>query len=403
MTEYKVGIYIRLSKEDLEKSVSNESESIKNQRKLIYKYLKDNNLNLYKEYIDDGYSGTNFNRPGFINLMQDIEERKINMVVTKDLSRLGRDYIKTGYYIEEYFPVNKVRYVSILDGIDSFSSSTDNDIAPFKALFNDMVSKDTSRKIKSILKNKKEQGLFLGSRAPYGYCKDKNNKNKLVIDKEKSEIVKTIFELSLNGKSNEKIAIYLNEKGISSPSNSKWSASSIYNILNNMEYTGCLVSNVWTNVSYKNKTRIKREPHEWVIIEDTHEKIIDRKMYEQVKINNSRKYKSYVHKKKEILFEGLVYCKECSSKLGLSYLKNRDYYILNCNKYKKNTKKCISHYVNYQKLEDFVLTRLKRLLEERGVSLEHINISKPLVKSLIDKIFISANKEIKVIYKFSKD
>lgn len=403
MAEYKVGIYIRLSKEDIEKSISNESESIKNQRKLIYRYLKDNNLNLYKEYIDDGYSGTNFNRPGFITLMKDTEEGKINMIVTKDLSRLGRDYIKTGYYIEEYFPIKKVRYVSILDGIDTFSSSTNNDIAPFKALFNDMVSKDTSRKIKSILKTKKEQGLFLGSRAPYGYQKDKNNKNKLVIDKEKCEIVKLIFELSLKGKSNEKIASYLNELGISSPSNSKWSASSIYNILNNREYTGCLVSNIWTNISYKNKTRIKREPHEWVIIEDTHEKIIDRKMYEEVKNNNSKRYKSYAHKKKEALLEGLVYCNECGSKLGLSYLKNRDYYILNCSRYKKNSKNCTSHYINYQKLEDFILARLRSIIEKRDITLDYTSISKKLIISLIDKIFISSNKEIKVLYKFSKD
>lgn len=400
---YKVGIYIRLSKEDIDKEKNNESESIKNQRKLIYKYLKDNNLTVYKEYIDDGYSGTNFNRPGFINLMNDIDNGNINMVITKDLSRLGRDYIKTGYYVEEYFPIKKIRYISILDGIDTYQNTSNNDIAPFKALFNDMVSKDTSKKIKSILKNKKEQGLFLGSKAPYGYKKDTSNKNKLVIDEEESLIVKKIFELALKGKSNLKIASYLNKLNIPSPSNSKWTTSSIYNILNNKEYTGCLISNVWTSISYKNKTRIKREPHEWIIIENTHEKIIDKKIYQLVNDKKKSKSKSTLIKRKRLLLEGIIYCTDCGSKLGVSYLKKRNYYILNCNKYKKNPKDCTSHYVKYKDLEDIVINRIKEILNKRGYNDNEIVISRNLLHALINKILISSNKEIKIIYNFSKE
>ena len=382
INSYKVGIYIRLSKEDVEKTKNNESESIKNQRKLIYKYLKDNGLIVVKEYIDDGYTGTNFNRPGFINLMNDIEENKINMVVTKDLSRLGRDYIKTGYYVEEYFPIKKVRYVSILDGIDTYKNTSNNDIAPFKALFNDMVSKDTSKKIKSILKNKKEQGLFLGSKAPYGYKKDKTNKNKLVIDEEKSLVVKKIFEMALEGKSNLFIADYLNQLGIPSSNNLKWGPSSIYNILHNKEYTGCLISNVWTSISYKNKTRIKRGPHEWVIIENTHEKIIDKEIYNRV--NNQKRKKVSHYSKNNLLLDGMIYCADCGSKMGLSYLKERGYYILNCNRYKKNPKNCISHYIKYKYLEDYVLTKVKGNPRD--------------ILSIINKILITSDKKIELIY-----
>ena len=151
---YNVGIYIRLSQEDEDKAHKreSESESVLNQRSLIMNYLRDNGFVLTDEYVDDGYSGTNFDRPAFKRLLEDIEKGKINCVITKDLSRLGRDYIKCGYYIEQYFPLKKVRYISILDNVDTFLDSANNDIAPFKALFNDMTSKDTSKKIKSILK-----------------------------------------------------------------------------------------------------------------------------------------------------------------------------------------------------------------------------------------------------------
>ena len=460
-SNFKVGVYIRLSKEDLFKGKNTESESVKNQRKLIHRYLKEHNLNLVKEYIDDGYSGTNFNRPAFNQLLSDIKNNVINMIITKDLSRLGRDYIKTGYYVENYFPTNKIRYVSILDGIDTYYDSGNNDIAPFKALFNDMVSKDTSKKIKSILKNKKEQGLFLGSRAPFGYKKDANNKNKLIIDHDKARIVKEIFLSSFNGKSNKDIAIKLNKKNILSPTNKKWTSSSIYNILNNKEYTGCLISNVWTNISYKNKTRVKRNQQEWIIINNTHEKIISDELFKIIQSRKRRK-SNYITRNK-LLLEGLVYCLECGSLLGVSYSKKRKQYIMTCNKYRNNSSNCTSHYINYQKLEDIILKRVNSFLslvinnqllnhmnikksnqeilkiekklkylyedrlneiidvktylikkEELTKELEKLNqlsknniydniyITRELLFSLINKITISKNKEIKIIYNFSK-
>ncbi len=163
-SNFKVGLYIRLSREDGE---NKESESVSNQRKILQRYIKENNLEFVKEYVDDGVSGTTFNRPGFNELLQDIENKNINMVITKDLSRLGRDYIKTGEYIENYFPEKNIRYVAITDGIDTYINSTNNDITPFKAIMNDMYAKDISKKIRSVYKEKQKQGEYLCSTPAY--------------------------------------------------------------------------------------------------------------------------------------------------------------------------------------------------------------------------------------------
>lgn len=291
--KYKVGSYIRLSKEDssIDKKNSHESESIINQRNLISKFLIDNNFCLYDEYVDDGYSGTNFERPEFQRLLNDIELKKINMVITKDLSRLGRDYIQSGYYIEQYFPSKNVRYISILDNIDTAFDSTNNDIAPFKVLFNDMQSKDTSRKIRSILKIKKQQGLFLGSRACYGYKKDKNNKYKLVIDRKQASVVKEIFMLKLDGKSIFKISEILNKKNIKTPSfyrknnykkTLKWTKSSVNNILKNPIYTGDMVQGKQRKLNYKSKKRIINSSENWIVVPNTHEAIIDKNIFYKI-------------------------------------------------------------------------------------------------------------------------
>ena len=174
---YNVGIYIRLSREDDGKVMA--SETITNQKSLLLQYVKENNLNVYDIYIDDGYSGTNFDRPDFNRLLNDIESGKVNMVITKDMSRLGRDYIGTGNLIEKYFPERNVRYIAVTDNIDTFLDNSNNDIAPFKAIMNDMYAKDISKKIKSSLKAKQKEGKWVGGRAPFGYKQDSKNKNHL--------------------------------------------------------------------------------------------------------------------------------------------------------------------------------------------------------------------------------
>ena len=198
-TIYKVAIYIRLSKEDVDRGYD-ENESIKNQRTLLTEYVAKlgGEYELVDFYIDQGYTGTNFNRPAFQQMIRDINLGKVNMVVTKDLSRLGRDYIETGEYIEKWFPENNVRYVSVTDGIDTFEiSNGNNDIAPFKSILNDMYSKDLSKKIRTALHTMQKQGKWVGGKTALGYMKDPNDKNKLIICKQEAEIVKTIFNMAV--------------------------------------------------------------------------------------------------------------------------------------------------------------------------------------------------------------
>ena len=202
-TMYKVAIYIRLSKEDVDRGYD-ESESIKNQRTLLTEYVQKlgRECKLIDIYIDQGYTGTNFNRPAFQKMIRDINSGKVNMVVTKDLYRLGRDYIETGEYIEKWFPENNVRYVSVTDGIDTFETSNgNNDIAPFKSILNDMYSKDLSKKIRTALHTMQKQGKWVGGKTAIGYMKDPNDKNKLIICEPEAEIVKTIFNMATLRKS----------------------------------------------------------------------------------------------------------------------------------------------------------------------------------------------------------
>lgn len=201
---YKVAIYIRLSKEDIDKGYD-ESESIKNQRTFLVKYVEDlgKNYELIDIYIDQGFTGTNFNRPGFQKMVKDINLKKINMVITKDLSRLGRDYIETGEYIEKWFPEKNVRYISVTDGIDTFiNNNGNNDIAPFKSILNDMYSKDLSKKIRTALHTMQKEGKWVGGKIALGYMKKPNDKNKLIICEPEAKIVKNIFNMAISRKIN---------------------------------------------------------------------------------------------------------------------------------------------------------------------------------------------------------
>ena len=198
-TIYNVAIYIRLSKDDVDRGYD-ESESIKNQRTLLTEYVEKLGwkYNLIDTYIDQGFTGTNFNRPSFQRMIRDIKNGKINMVITKDLSRLCRDYIETGEYIEKWFPENNIRYVSVTDGIDTFATDNgNNDIAPFKSILNDMYSKDLSKKIRTALHTMQKQGKWVGGKTAIGYMKDPNDKNRLVICETEAEIVKTIFNMAI--------------------------------------------------------------------------------------------------------------------------------------------------------------------------------------------------------------
>ena len=243
-TTYKVAIYIRLSKEDVDRGYD-ESESIINQKNLLIEYVQKLGweYSLVDIYVDQGFTGTNFNRPAFQRMKQDIELGKVNMVITKDLSRLGRDYIETGEYIEKWFPEHDVRYVSVTDGIDTFAiNNGNNDIAPFKTILNDMYSKDLSKKIRTALHTMQKQGKWVGGKTAIGYMKDSKDKNKLVICEEEAKIVRTIFDMAASGKTIGNIRDFLNKNNIPTASMIRynratfWENKAIKNILANEEY-----------------------------------------------------------------------------------------------------------------------------------------------------------------------
>ena len=373
--KYKVGIYIRLSKEDEEKPETKESESVTNQRNLLIKYLQENNLTLEEEYVDDGVSGTSFDRPNFNRMIKDIEENKINMVITKDLSRLGRDYIMSGYYTETYFPAHKVRYIALLDNIDTYLDSSNNDIAPFKSILNDMYAKDISKKIKSVLRNKKEMGLFVGKEAPFGYMKDSDNKYQLIIDEPAAEIVREIYDMFLQGQGTTMIANELSRKGIPIPSVYKnsnrgnksssfglWSNKTVKTILKNETYTGCLIQNKYNKLNYKSKKLIETSSEKWIRIENTHEPIIEKEKWERVQRLIDRNFHNRISRNDYIL-SGLLKCYECKSSIGISKKEERGYSYGRCLKYIKFSKFniCTPHSFNYQKLEAEVIKILKEI------------------------------------------
>ena len=381
---YNVGIYIRLSREDDDKIL--ESESITNQRSLLMQYVKENNLRLVDIYIDDGYSGTNFDRPDFNRLIKDIEKGKINMVITKDMSRLGRDYIETGRYIEKYFPEHGVRYIAVTDNIDTFIDGSNNDIAPFKAIINDMYAKDISKKIKSSLKAKQKEGKWVSGRFPFGYMKDPNNKNHLMVNEEQAVIVRRIFDMCLEGLSFYKIALRLTNEKVKTPAEyysfewknnyhlnyGLWNAKTIRDILTNRMYTGDLVQNKRNKVNYKVKKIIKNNPENYIIVENTHEAIINKDIFFEVQKripkNVGRNEKKEIH-----LLDGLLYCGDCGHRISVTSRRKKDnrcYTI--CNYYRTYMKNhvCTTHSNNYDILEKVILNTLKELC------LNHINKKK---------------------------
>ena len=370
---YSVGLYIRLSREDENKT--DVSESITNQKSLLLQYVKENNLRVYDIYIDDGYSGTTFDRPGFNRLINDIENKLVNMVITKDMSRLGRDYIKTGYYLEKYFPEHNIRYIAITDNIDTYLDNSNNDIAPFKAIMNDYYAKDISKKIKSSLRAKQKEGKWVGSRCPYGYDKDINNKNHLVINEEQAGIVRYIFDLSLNGLTCFKIANKLTLENIKTPAQyydfnwknnynmnmGKWHPKTIKDILTNRLYTGDLVQNRRSKVNYKIKKVVYNKECDYIVAPNTHEAIIDKELFDRVQSlipkNVGRNEKRENH-----LLDGLLYCGECNHRISVSprrKIDNRCYTV--CNYYRTYLKQkvCTMHSNNYDILEDKILELLK--------------------------------------------
>ena len=369
--DYHVALYIRLSKED---ESEGPSQSVTNQKSLLDEFVQKHRLQLYDTYIDDGWSGTNFDRPAFQRMIGDIEAKKVNMVITKDLSRLGRDYIMTGHYMERYFPEHRVRYISLLDGIDTGVESSANDITPFRAIMNDMYAKDISKKIKSVKRDKQRKGQFIGGKPVYGYKMHPTEKNKIVIDEEVAPIVRRIFAMALDGVSCRQIASTLNEEGVPTPATycswnmgrkgpyaGLWSSERISDMLQNETYIGNMVQGKYGSVSYKTKQNKPRPKSEWYIVEGTHEPIIDRELWDRVQALIEQRAKPF-----DVgtigLFARKARCANCGYTMRSS--KNHNKHYLQCSNRHVAKDACIGSFISVDKLEKMVIDELNRLAAE---------------------------------------
>ena len=375
--DYHAALYIRLSKED---ETEGPSQSVTNQQSLLNEFVRQHRLSVYDTYIDDGFSGTSFDRPAFRRMIGDIESKKVNMVITKDLSRLGRDYIMTGHYMERYFPEKRVRYISLLDGIDTGVESSANDITPFRAIMNDMYAKDISKKIKSVKRDKQRKGQFIGGKPMYGYKMHPTEKNKIVIDEEAAPVVRRIFAMALEGVSCRQIAVRLNEEHIPTPAayagltlgtkgaySGLWSSERISEMLRNETYIGHMVQGRTVKISYKSKKCQAQPPESWVVVENTHEPLIDKETFHKVQmLVSSRKHtRSRTY---DFLLKGLIHCHECGCPMAVLNRPNaageqRLFFV--CRTYQRFTKagRCTCHSIKEQTVTDAVIAKVKEVCQ----------------------------------------
>ena len=373
MTDKITALYCRLSQDDM---LQGESNSITNQKAILKKYAEDNGFSNTVYYVDDGVSGTTFERDGFKAMMADVEAGKVSTVITKDLSRLGRDYLKTGEYIEIIFPDYDVRYIAINDGVDTLKS--ENELMAFKNIFNDWYARDTSKKIRAVFKAKGQSGKPL-SYPIYGYKRSETDKNLWVIDDETAEVVRKIFRLCIDGYGPAQIARILTEEGIQTPTAyalsqgmdnghknvklDRWGSETISGILEKPEYCGHTV-NFRTHVkSYKNKKRVNNPKEDWLIFENTHEPIITQQEFDLVQ--ELRKNKRRPTKHEEVNpFSGMVYCADCGKKMYLCRATSltADQEHLKCSTYSLDKDACSAHFIRTIVMKEIVLSELNKLL-----------------------------------------
>lgn len=370
-------IYCRLSRDD---GTDSESNSIGNQKKLLSQKAKELKLANTKYYVDDGYTGTNFNRPGFQAMLEDIEMGYVTTVMVKDLSRLGRDYVSVGHYTDNFFPEHNIRFIAVNDLVDS--NEGDNEITPFKNIMNEMYARDISRKVRSSHRIRGNLGEPL-SQPPYGYMKDPQNKKKWIVDTEAAEVVKSIFAMCIEGKGNETIARILQEnkvmipmaywqsKGLdrggkkTQPNPYKWCKTTIGKILEQQEYCGDVINFKTYSKSFKNKKRILNPEENWKVFKGVHEPIIDRDIFETVqkmKAKAKRRSPNPKHAEKN-MFCGLLYCADCGSPLWFNVNHpNTDIKYFMCSNYKGRRGTCEgTHYVRADSMEQIVMLELRNL------------------------------------------
>lgn len=422
LNNWKIGIYTRLSNADKKDENLKQSESIDNQIELLQRFVKFKNWTISKTYIDDGYSGTNFDRPDFKRMINDIELGKINLIITKDLSRLGRDYIDTGYYVEKYFPLKNVRYIALNDNIDTFdANNSSNDMTPFKSVINDTYARDTSKKVRSILITMALNGKSIKSFQPYGLKKDPKNKNNILIDEGVSQNVRNIFTMYKNGMTKKEICNYLEQHNILTPlkykelksnyynpnnnKTYKWNNTVINKILRDRSYVGDLVQHKTTKVNYKVNKQVKVNTSNQIIIENCFPAIIDRNTFNTVQEMLDKQTNEWTFKNTTFhLLRGLAFC-SCSARI--TYVKNsKKIFKCVCSSYKRYGKKfCSNVHLTENEFVEKVINNLK-LLIKNYLSIDKIqikqeqfskspNVNLALTKKLeqIDKILSNLYKD----------
>ena len=373
-------LYCRLSRDD---GTESESNSIGNQKKLLSQKAKEMGLTDTKYYVDDGYTGTNFNRPGFQQLIDDIEIGLVSAVMVKDLSRLGRDYVSVGNYTDSYFPEHNIRFIAVNDAIDS--DEGESEIAPFKNILNEMYARDISKKIRSSHRLRGSMGEPL-SQPPYGYMKSPENKKKWIIDPEAATVVKSIFKMCLDGKGNETIARELQENEVLIPmaywrskglnrggkktqtNPYKWCKTTVQKILSQQEYCGDIINFKTYSKSFKNKTRYENSKENWAVFKNVNEPIIDRETFETVQkfISKTKRRAPKKENGERSIFNGLIYCGDCHSKMRYhTSTSNKEIHYFTCSDNKVDYRgKCPGrHYVRADALEEVVKLELRRLVE----------------------------------------
>ena len=365
-------LYPRLSHED---ELQGESNSISNQKRILETYAKQNGFSNLRWYTDDGYSGANFQRPGFQAMLADIEAGKVGTVIVKDMSRLGRNYLQVGMYTEMIFPQKGVRFIAINDGVDS--AQGENDFAPLRNIFNEWLVRDTSKKIKAVKRSKGMSGKPITSKPVYGYLMDEDEN--FIIDEEAAPVVRQIYSLCLAGNGPTKIARMLTEQQIPTPGTleyrrtgstrryhpgyeCKWATNTVVHLLENREYTGCLVNFKTEKPSYKLKHSIENPPEKQAVFEHHHEPIIDRETWERVQ--ELRKQRKRPNRYDEVgLFSGILFCADCGSVMYQQRYqtdkRKQDCYI--CGSYKKRTADCTAHFIRTDLLTAGVLSNLRKV------------------------------------------
>ena len=394
-------LYCRLSQDDKQEGDSN---SIINQKKILKKYALDRGYTNIQFYIDDGVSGTTFNRAGFQSMISDVEAGKVKRVIVKDMSRLGRDYLQVGMYTEIFFPEHDVHFIAVNDGVDS--NQEDNEFTPFRNIINEWYAKDTSKKIRAVKRSKGMAGEHIGSHPPYGYMKNPENKKEWIIDEEAAEVVREIFRLCVGGYGPTRIAHILTERKILCPTyyalekggkprtvlpadKYTWNGPVVAKILDRMDYLGHTV-NFKTHVkSYKVHKTIYNSPDQWKVFEGTHEAIIDKETFEIVqKIRASKRRPTRMGEMP--MFSGLLYCADCGRKLSFHRKADepaeKHHYL--CENYRSNTANCTMHYIRNVVVERIVLENLKEVIQYVS------NYEDEFVRMVMDSDMRQRNREL---------